>query len=272
MIHAALLATLGQTARGGILDIGVIDKPQGVTLVDWGFPAGGDCFRLWAVKTRSPCIVLFDLDGTLVDSLPGIAATLNRTLDAHGLPGHSHTMVRSFVGNGLRNLVMRAAPQGAQPALIESLLSLYRKDYDLTWQHGTSAYPGVRSMLAELQAEGRPLAVLSNKVHDFTVTMVREIFPEIHFARVLGQREGVPHKPDPAGALQIAEALDAAPRNCVMVGDSTMDLETAAHAGMRGIAVSWGYHDRERLAAAGAWKIIDQPAELPPLLEEEPCG
>jgi phosphoglycolate phosphatase len=230
---------------------------------DSGFSWRGNGLRLWGVKHG----VIFDLDGTLLDSLPGIADSLNRTLDAHGLPGHSHARVRSFVGDGLRNLILRAAPKGADPALIESLLTLYRKDYHLTWQHGTTVYPGIAGMLAELQGSGFNMAVLSNKVHDFTVTMVREIFPEIHFAKVLGQREGVPHKPDPTGALQIAMELDLAPPACVVVGDSTMDVETAANAGMRAVAVSWGYHDRDRLTAAGAQWVIDVPDELPPLLQ-----
>jgi len=207
-------------------------------------------------------LLIFDLDGTLVDSLRGIADSLNRTLDAHGLPGHSDARVRAFVGNGLRNLIRHGAPQGADPALIESLLTLYRKDYDLTWRDGTFPYPGITAMLDELQKDGFTMAVLSNKVHEFTVTMVRGMFPSIHFAKVLGQRDGIPHKPDPAGALQLAESLDLNAGNCVIIGDSTMDLETAANAGMRAIAVSWGYHDRERLAAAGAEHIIDHPREL----------
>lgn len=210
--------------------------------------------------------LIFDLDGTLVDSLRGIADTLNRTLDAHGLPGHSDANVRSFVGNGLRNLVARAVPQGADPALIDSLLALYRKDYELTWKQGTAPYPGVPAMLDELRHDGFAMAVLSNKLHDFTVTMVHGLFPEIHFAQILGQRDGMPHKPDPAGALQIAGAAGISPGNCVVIGDSTMDIETAANAGMRSIAVSWGYHDGSRLQAAGPGHIIDDPAELRPLL------
>ncbi len=212
--------------------------------------------------------LIFDLDGTLVDSLPGIAASLNRTLSAHGLSGHSDAMVRSFIGNGLRNLIMRAAPQSADPSLIESLLGLYRKDYELSWASGTHVYPGIHHMLDELRQAGFFMSVLSNKVHGFTVEMVRSIFPSIHFSAVLGQREGIPHKPHPAGALQIADMLGAAPENCIVIGDSTMDIETAANAGMRSIAVSWGYHDRACLLAAGAEKIIDSPSELPPLLLE----
>lgn len=121
-------------------------------------------------------------------------------------------------------------------------------------------------MLDELRQSGFAMSVLSNKVHAFTVEMVRSIFPAIHFSAVLGQREGIPHKPDPAGALQIANTLGTSPENCVVIGDSTMDLQTAANAGMRAIAVSWGYHDRDRLLAAGAETIIDSPAELPLLL------
>ena len=147
-----------------------------------------------------PCLI-FDLDGTLVDSLPGIAASLNRTLDAHGLPGHSDAMVRSFIGNGLRNLITRAAPQSADPSLIDSMLGLYRKDYELSWASGTHVYPGIHHMLDELRLAGFSMSVLSNKVHAFTVEMTRVMFPSISFSAVLGQREGIPHKPHPAGAL-----------------------------------------------------------------------
>jgi phosphoglycolate phosphatase len=211
--------------------------------------------------------VIFDLDGTLVDSLPGISASLNRTLAAHGLPGHPDAIVRSFVGNGLRNLIERAAPQGSGPSLIESLLGLYRKDYALSWQSGTRTYDGILHLLGELQRDGHPLAVLSNKTHPFTVEMVRETFPAIHFAQVLGQKDHIPHKPAPDGVFQISEALGIGAETCVMVGDSTIDIATAHNAGIRGIAVTWGYHDRARLAEAGAHAVIALPSELPPLLD-----
>jgi phosphoglycolate phosphatase len=213
-----------------------------------------------------PCLI-FDLDGTLVDSLPGIAASLNRTLTAHGLPGHSDARVRSFIGDGIRNLMLRAIAKGAEPATVESLLGLYRKDYALSWKSGSTVYPGVASLLDELQRAGFEMAILSNKVHDFTVEMVGAMFPAIRFAAVLGQRDGIPHKPHPAGALQLADMLGAAAENCVVIGDSTIDLETAANAGMRGIAVTWGYHDRDALVAAGATRLIEHPSELPALLD-----
>ncbi len=213
-----------------------------------------------------PCLI-FDLDGTLVDSLPGIAASLNRCLTGHGLPGHSDAAIRGFVGDGLRMLVQRAAYKGAEPSLLDSLIAYFKKDYERSWQHGTVPYPGIVHMLDELQKAGFPLAVLSNKTHAFTEAMVRALFPHIHFTRVLGQREGTPHKPHPAGAFAIAQAAGIAPENCVMIGDSTIDIQTAANAEMKAVAVTWGYHDRAKLTAAGAEVFIDHPSELAGLLE-----
>ena len=206
--------------------------------------------------------LIFDLDGTLVDSLPGIAAALNRTLVAHGLPGHSDAVIRSFIGDGLKTLVLRAAPTAANPTLHRSIVALFNKDYELSWVQGTRIYPGILDLLDELQRNGCQLAVLSNKNDDFTVAMVRVMFPSIHFAMVLGHQEHRPHKPQPDGARQIAADLGVAPVDCVIIGDSVIDLETAANAGMRSIAVTWGYHDRQRLLDAGATRLIDGPAEL----------
>lgn len=210
--------------------------------------------------------LIFDLDGTLVNSLPGIVESLNRSLTGHGLPAHTHAAIRSFIGDGLQTLVQRAAPPDADPALLAALVNQFKNDYALSWAEGTLAYPGIHNLLDELQRSGYQLAVLSNKTHQFTEIIIRTIFPLIHFAKVLGQQEGIPPKPHPAGAFQIALALGIALNNCVMIGDSTMDLETADNAGMQAIAVAWGYHDRKRLITAGATRIIDHPSELPALL------
>ena len=212
--------------------------------------------------------LIFDLDGTLVDSLPGIATSLNRTLVTHGLPAQSHAAIRSFIGGGLRLLIQRAAPAGTDPAVIDSFVTFYKKDYDLTWIEGSLIYPGIHEMLDTLRNSGMQLAVLSNKIHDFTVVMTRALFPDIRFVEVLGQQEGAPHKPHPAGALQIARAFGTAPQNCVVIGDSTIDLETAANAGMHAVAVAWGYHDRKNLLASGATRLIEHPSELPDALAD----
>lgn len=211
--------------------------------------------------------IIFDLDGTLVESLPGIAASLNRALAAHGLPGHSHAAVRSFIGDGARMLVRRAVPSASPEEPRESMLRFFGSDYAVSWPSGTTVYPGILPLLGNLRARGIPLAVLSNKPHPFTVEIVDRLFPENTFAAVLGNREGLPHKPDPAGALEIAAALGVSPQECTLVGDSTMDLDTAINAGMKSIAVTWGYHDRDRLSAADA--IADDMQALGSILRGE---
>jgi phosphoglycolate phosphatase len=215
----------------------------------------------------TPHGLIFDLDGTLVDSLPGIANSLNQALGSLQLPLHSLQAVRGFIGNGARVLASRAAPAGAADALIAGIEQAFKADYDLTWPGGTAAYPGVSGVLLELQGRGIPLAVLSNKPHAFTTAMVSALFPEVAFAAVLGQRSGMPHKPDPAGAFEIAALLGLSPQACTVIGDSTMDLETARRSGMRAVAVTWGYHNREALLAALPDAVIDAPEELYGLLD-----
>lgn len=194
--------------------------------------------------------LIFDLDGTLVESLPGIAASLNRALTQHGLPGQSHENVRSFIGDGAVKLVQRALATVSRIDLTDSVLKNFAADYAVSWPNGTSVYPGMFELLADLESREIPLAVLSNKPHAFTVEIVRKLFPETKFAVILGNRENLPHKPDPTGALEIAAELGIAPSHCTIIGDSTMDIDTAKNAGMQSIAVTWGYHDRERLSDA----------------------
>lgn len=206
--------------------------------------------------------LIFDLDGTLVDSLSGIAASLNHALAASGLPVHPPGSVRKFIGNGAKILIRRATPADADETLLNTLEQAFKSHYDLTWPDGTRVYDGIHDLLVNLQHRGHPLAVLSNKPHPFTEAIVARMFPTVRFSAVLGQRDGIPHKPDPAGALEIAASLQLPPEHCTLVGDSTMDLETARNAGMRAVAVTWGFQDREQLLAAGADVMIDTPEEL----------
>lgn len=212
--------------------------------------------------------LIFDLDGTLVESLPGIAASLNRALALHGLPTHGEAAVRGFIGDGAKMLVTRALAPGEAALHLDSVLRAFAEDYAVSWQDGTRPYDGIIGLLADLRARGIPMAVLSNKPHAFTTEIVAKLFPEHTFAAVLGNREGLPHKPDPTGALEIAATLGIAPENCVLIGDSTMDLDTARNAGMPCIAVTWGYHDRERLL--GADEIAEDMPQLAALLTHCP--
>lgn len=209
--------------------------------------------------------LIFDLDGTLVDSLPGIARSLNHALESHGLPTHPEAVVKTYVGNGLQMLVERAAPDSDE-ATIEALLESFKRDYQQSWMEGTRAYTGMTQLLKELQRGGHQLAVLSNKTHAFTQTITRDIFPSIHFMVIQGQEEGIPHKPHPAGARKIASAMGRNPRDCYLIGDSVADVETADNADMHFIGVTWGYQDRFRLMEAGAKHFIEKPSSLPHLL------
>ncbi len=212
--------------------------------------------------------LIFDLDGTLVDSLPGIADSLNRALEKHGHPTHPRQAVRGFVGNGLQMLVQRALHKDADDALVHAVVDDFKKDYAISWSDGTKPYPAITSLLRELQRGGHQLAVLSNKTHEFTRTITREVFPTIHFTLVLGQQAGVPHKPNPAGAFKIANAMGCSPENCILIGDSSADIETANNARMSSIAVTWGYHDRSRLLRAGAKCFADHPSAIPRLIRD----
>ncbi len=206
--------------------------------------------------------LIFDLDGTLVDSLTGIAKSLNYALRETGLPEHSLESVREFIGNGARILITRASPKDADEALLDRVENAFKSNYDATWPSGTFPYEGINEMLETLHSKGIPLTVLSNKPHPFTSTIVAQVFPQIDFKVVLGQLPGIPHKPDPSGALEIANLMGLLPQECTVIGDSTMDIETARNAGMQAIAVTWGYHDRDKLLAAGARQLMDDPAAL----------
>ncbi|NJM38818.1 MAG: HAD-IA family hydrolase [Akkermansiaceae bacterium] len=212
--------------------------------------------------------LIFDLDGTLVDSLQGIAASLNHALEQFDCPKHALETVRRFVGNGSRVLIQRAAPADSNNELIDAIEQSFKEHYEKTWPQGTFAYAGLINLLEKLQQQDYPLAVLSNKPHSFTAAMVAQIFPEIHFVQVLGQRCGIPHKPDPAGALEISRTLGLIPADCVIIGDSTIDIETAKRAGMKVIAVTWGFHDREDLLAAGASTVADDAEGLLQVVSE----
>ncbi len=207
-------------------------------------------------------LLILDLDGTLVDSLTGIAASLNHSLAEHDQVTHPPSAVRNFVGDGVVMLVKRALGEAHESTLAASVIDSFKQHYDANWQSGTHAYEGITEALEALIEAGYPLAVLSNKPHAFTTAMTARVFPTIKFAAVLGQRDGIPHKPEPQGALEIAKLAGRAPQDCIVIGDSTMDLETARRAGMRAIAVTWGYHDRNRLIEAGATHMIDHPNQL----------
>lgn len=212
-----------------------------------------------------PRAFIFDLDGTLVESLPGIAAALNRALATLDLPTHPESAVRHFIGNGSWMLCRRGAPD-ADDATIDQLEKEFFAAYPETWRNGTHAFPGIDKLLNQLVNHNTPLAVFSNKPHDFTVDITAALFPDIPFVSVLGHKTNAPRKPDPAGALEIAAALNIPPTDIAFIGDSTVDQETAANAGMQPLLVDWGYHDRPALEQTGA-PVVSSPDQILPSLQ-----
>lgn len=196
--------------------------------------------------------IVFDLDGTLVNSLPGIAEGINRSLRALGLAEHSPAAVRNMIGSGAANLCAKAL--GYEDAAhapaheVEAIHSIFRKEYPTCWQgEYTQPYTGITDLLTRLSAEGAELAVLSNKPHDVTEPMVRTIFPHIPFSHIMGHTGQFPRKPAPDSLLHIAESWGVSPQEIVLVGDSLFDAKTASNAGCRLALVAWGYADIEEL-------------------------
>lgn len=204
--------------------------------------------------------VLFDLDGTLVDSLGDIAGAMNDALVAVGRPPHPVEAYRRMVGDGLEMLARRAlGPE--HTALLADAIAVYRARYDARLDATTRPYDGVLALLEALVARDVPLGVLSNKPHAATLEVVRRLLPA-PFVVVLGERPGVPRKPDPAGALEAARALGAAPADVLFAGDTATDLRTAVAAGMVPIGCLWGFRDEAELRAAGARHLLRAPGEL----------
>jgi phosphoglycolate phosphatase len=205
--------------------------------------------------------LIFDLDGTLVDTLDDIADALNRVLGARGLPVHARAAVRAMIGEGAANLVRAALPPVARD-LVPDVLEEFRRDYFAKVLVRSAPYPGVAGLLAELARRGLPMCVLSNKPHAPTRALVAALFATTPFVEVAGQRPERPIKPDPTVALELARAMGVAPAACGFVGDSGVDMRTASAAGMRGIGVTWGFRDAAELIEHGAAALIEVPEQL----------
>ena len=211
-----------------------------------------------------PCqAAIFDLDGTLLDTLDDLADSANAMLRAQGFPTHPTEKYREFVGDGVRILVERILPEDVDgEAEISACVEAYRAAYAERWNAKTRPYPGIPALLDDLVQRGIRLAVLSNKPHEFTQRCISHFLGNWPWEAVLGMREGVPKKPDPAGAREILATLKIAPESCVYLGDSDADMLTATAAGLHPVGVLWGFRGRDELVRNGAKTLIRQPAEL----------
>lgn len=207
--------------------------------------------------------VLFDLDGTLLDTLEDLCNSVNRVLESKGFPVHPLHAYRYFVGDGAATLFRRVLPEGHRDEqIIQECLLDFRKDYGHNWNVKTKPYPGIDTLLDALTAQGVQMSVLSNKPHETTVKCIQGILPGWRFEPVFGQREGVPKKPDPSGAKEIAGMLGLKPAEFLYLGDTGTDMQTAAAAGMFPVGALWGFRTKEELLERGARALVHRPDEL----------
>lgn len=204
--------------------------------------------------------VVFDLDGTLTNTLDDIADAMNRSLRLHGLPEWPVEAYRYLVGDGAKKLAERAVRERQELAL--SVQKQYQAYYEKHTRVKTQPYAGVPEMLRALQGRGVPLAVFSNKPDADTKGVVGHFFPDIAFAAVRGQLEGVPVKPDPAGAFAVAEQLGVEPGEVLYLGDTSTDMQCALNAGMHPVGALWGFRTEEELRSSGAECVIDKPQDI----------
>lgn len=211
-------------------------------------------------------LVIFDLDGTLLNSIDDLAASTNHALQLHGYPQHERAAYRYFVGNGVRKLIERALPEDARQAdninrLLQDFLAYYQTHKTVY----TRPYQGIPETLAQLHAAGIQLAVASNKYHQGTLELIHHYFGEKLFSIVLGQREGIPVKPAPTIVHDILTQTALPANRTLYVGDSGVDMQTATNSRLTSIGVTWGFRPRTELEANSADYIINSPSELLPI-------
>jgi phosphoglycolate phosphatase len=212
--------------------------------------------------------IIFDLDGTLLDTLADLADSGNAALATLGLPPHPQDAYRYFVGLGIEELVRRMLPEDRRdPATLQEAGALTASEYKRRWQDKTRPYDGVPEMLTGLRQRGLPVSVLSNKPQHYTDLTVDAFFPGRPFLHVRGARPEVPNKPHPAGALALARELSLAPGSIVFVGDTATDMKTARGAGMLPVGALWGFRDEAELRENGALRLIARPTDLLTLLD-----
>jgi phosphoglycolate phosphatase len=208
--------------------------------------------------------VIFDLDGTLLDTIGDLARSMNIVLERFGFPGHDMETYKIFVGDGLEMLVSRSMPEAVREddGLRAHCIQAMREEYHRRRKETTGPYPGIPELLDELAARHIKMAVLSNKPDGPTRLLVEELLPKWRFDAVAGESPETPRKPDPSGAFAIARSLGLEPRHFVFVGDTGIDMRTANAAGMYAVGALWGFRKAAELRAAGAQTLIENPEDL----------
>ena len=213
--------------------------------------------------------IIFDLDGTLVNSLGDIADSMNNVLQRYGFPSHELQAYKHFIGNGLKNLVREALPEGSRDGkLIISCFDSMMEEYRNNCINKTRPYDGIIELLNELATREMKLAIFSNKVDDLTKKVVMTLLPLSNFEIVMGFSAEIPRKPNPLGAFLISQTLGIPPKELIYVGDTDVDMKTANSAGMFAVGALWGFRTKEELTSNGAKYLLNHPLELIQMLKE----
>ena len=208
-------------------------------------------------------LVIFDLDGTLLDTIADLAESANYALKQLDYPTHPVDAIRTFVGNGINKLLERALPAHEQTEEnIMRMRSHFVPYYDIHNADLSTPYPGIVSLLEDLQAKGILIAVASNKYQEATVKLVKQYFPNIDFVEILGQREGINVKPDPSIVFDILQKANLSKENVLYVGDSGVDMQTAINAEVDAVGVTWGFRPRAELESFRPMGLIDKAEDL----------
>ena len=208
--------------------------------------------------------LIFDLDGTLADTIPAITEAVNMVLNELKLPIRSEKEIQSFIGRGPRHLISRSLNHDnhtPDEKLVDKALAMYDLAYKETYMHTQSLYDGIEDALLSLSKQYK-IAVLSNKQDEYVKALVNQLLPTGICQIAMGSIKGVPAKPEPTLALKLAEELYVTPNECILIGDSDIDIFTAKNAGFKILSVSWGYQSKEHLVQSGTSHIIDSPNEL----------
>lgn len=208
-------------------------------------------------------LIIFDLDGTLLNTIADLASATNHALAANGYPQHATEEYRFFVGNGINKLFERALPDGEKTETnVLRIRQSFIPYYDVHCADLTRPYPDIPELLNTLQQKGIQIAVASNKYQRATGKLIPHFFPDIRFTAILGQREGIPRKPDPQIVHEIIKLAGVQPEDVLYVGDSNVDMQTALHAKVDGIGVTWGFRPRTELEEGHPYAIIDKASDL----------
>lgn len=207
--------------------------------------------------------IIFDLDGTLLDTLKDLALSVNAVLKEHGLLEHPVDDYRYFVGDGIDILVKRAFPeQYTEEGKLDNIVRAVKEEYSRRWEEHTVPYPGIPELLSFLQENSIPKAIFSNKPHEFALLTVETLLPDWDFVEILGIGAETPRKPDPQGALRIAEMLGLDPGAIVYLGDTDTDMKTAVRGGFYPVGALWGFRPAAELKKGGAEFLAEKPLDL----------